>query len=293
MGIENGWDAWDVLHLVLDERLSGPTRWFKNFVMKGFGLADGGGLQVLAGEPGLNVAYVNGYELAQQNAATLPLVPSATNHVFLLFTKTPDFVAGTASIAISYAVNTTGVAPNDSIKLGEADTDPAFVTAIRQQENGFKIHDAQLETDVEGNQKQIKNQVHHEGTAFPTNPPPVIGQPFYRTDLPALFVFNGVGWEKVLALVTGGTVVVDGNIRLDGDLVPGADGAGNIGTDALRFGRVRAAAVVSGDLGFDDKKCPKCGRGFSEGEELTVKVTRKEGEVFYAVPCHRTCETEE
>jgi hypothetical protein len=197
MGYEPGWDEWAHLNLLLDERVSGFDRWFKNFVMVGYGLVAGAGFQVIVGQPGLNVAYVNGYELKQLNAVVLGLAGSATNHIFLRFTKVPDFISGVQAINLLYSVNTTGIPPLDSIKLGEVDTNGVGVVAIRPQNNALKIHGAQLDEDIEGNQYQIKNLVTHKGVAFPTVPAPVSGQRFYRTDLGKEFYFDGFVWVMV------------------------------------------------------------------------------------------------
>lgn len=206
MGLNTDWDDWNNADLILDERLSGFTRYVKNFVLEGFGLADGGGLNILIGQAGLNAAYINGYEIAQTNSVLAALTPSATNHVFLCFTKLPDPISGTQSINILYIINTTGIPPVDSIKLGEVDTGPALITVIRPQNNHFKIHDAQLDTDIDGNQKQIKFLVTHKGTAFPATPPPVSGQKFYRTDLSLEFFFDGAVWVSLAAGSTTFTV---------------------------------------------------------------------------------------
>lgn len=76
-------------------------------------------------------------------------------------------------------------------------------------------------------------------------------------------------------------------------LIPPADNAGILGSDARRFNRVRAVSVVSGDLGFDDLACPLCQRGFSVGETLALRVVRIErgmrGAITQTVPCHATC----
>ena len=203
MGINVGWDEWDNLHLILDERVSGFSRWVKNFTMKGYALTPGVGLQAISGEPGLNVAYVNGYEIKQTGSVALALAASATNHIFIKFTKTPDPTAGTAAITITYTVNTTGIPPVDSIKLGEVDTDGVGVLVIRNENNKFRLHDAQLETDIDCNQLQLKRYTAEKGTSFPTVPPPVIGEHFVRTDLLGNpeFIFDGVMWN---AIGTGG-----------------------------------------------------------------------------------------
>jgi hypothetical protein len=40
------------------------------------------------------------------------------------------------------------------------------------------------------------------GTSFPASPPPVAGQPCWRTDLQELYVYNGTSWAK-LAFANG------------------------------------------------------------------------------------------
>lgn len=213
MGIAPDWEEWDNVHLILDERASAFTRYVKNFVMKGFGLAAGAGLQVVIGEPGLNVAYVNGYEIKQSNALVQGLVALATNHVFLRFTKTPDPLAGTSAITISYVINTTGLVPPDSIKLGEVDTGVVAVTTVRNLSNKFKLHDWQMETDGDANQKQLKRLVISKGTAFPTVPAPEAGELFVRTDQLGnpLYRFDGVTW-----VLPGGA-----SVFVEDELTPG------------------------------------------------------------------------
>jgi hypothetical protein len=221
MGIESGWDEWGDQHLILDERASAFCRYVKNFILKGFGLAPGIGLQTIVGDLGLNVAYVNGYEVKQQNAVALGLTASATNHIFLKFTRTPDIVAGVSAISISYTVNTSGTQPADSIKLGTVTTDGVGVTAITPQNNKFKIHDAQLETDIDGNLNRITRLVINGGPAFPTVPAPLAGELFVRTDLPGdpLFRFDGDAVAWVSAGAGGGGVT---KIREDGTLIESA-----------------------------------------------------------------------
>lgn len=52
----------------------------------------------------------------------------------------------------------------------------------------------------------------------------------------------------------GEKLVVNGNVRLNGDFdfLPNANNTGEVGTDALRFNRVRATTVVTGDLELRD-----------------------------------------
>lgn len=101
MSVETGWDPWRHEHLIIAERLTGANRFTKDFVLQGFHLAEGPGLELLVGQSGLNAGYVNGYELVQENSVSKILLPNTTNHVFLVFTKVPDPIAGTVAIAVS------------------------------------------------------------------------------------------------------------------------------------------------------------------------------------------------
>lgn len=210
MGIEVGWDEWQDQHLILDERASGFTRYVKNFVMKGYGLTAGVGLTIVVGEPGLNVAYVNGYEIRRSNASILGLAAASLNHVFLKFTKDPDPISGTEAILITYEVNTTGVQPPDSIKLGTATTNGVGVTGFTVQNNKFKLHDFQFETDGDANQQRLRRLVMDGGTAFPTVPPPLGGEWFFRTDLGLMFFFDGVVWQVSFGPAFALSVLEDG-----------------------------------------------------------------------------------
>ena len=73
------------------------------------------------------------------------------------------------------------------------------------------------------------------------------------------------------------------------DLVPRANGEGNVGTDALRFDRVRTVTLVTGDIGFDDPECAVCHKPFEVGQDLVMRVVRKEGKKSMAVPVHVGC----
>ena len=85
------------------------------------------------------------------------------------------------------------------------------------------------------------------------------------------------------------TAVGNLEMRTDLDFIPLTDSTGEIGTDANRFLRVRAVSVVQGDIGFDDKLCPKCKQTFDIGNELTIVIRRKEKGISYGVPAHREC----
>ncbi len=202
MVFEPNWDEWEPLDLILDERVSAFTQYVRNFILTGFGLANGVGLQIAVGGVGFNLAYINGYAIKVLNTTFRPLQPNATNYIYIAFTKTADPIGGAASINIFIAINQTGIAPSNSLFLGTAVTNGVGITAITQVNNHFHIGDAQFDTDIDGNQHQITNLVLHEGTAFPTNPAPIAGQVFYRTDLFAPYVFNGQTWDILIGALT-------------------------------------------------------------------------------------------
>lgn len=208
MGYNLTWDEWTNLALLLDERVSGFLRREKNFVMDGYGLSDPAlGLVVEVGQFGLNVAYCNGYELKQINAVFAALVDAATNHVYLAFTKTPDPGGGYLAITISIVVNQTGVAPADSIKLGEVDTAGGVIVAIRNEDNRYHIHSSQMDDNIEGNLKSINRLVIQAGVSFPTTPAPIAGEMFFRTDLAQLYVYDGVIWQPITPGAPPGAVI--------------------------------------------------------------------------------------
>jgi len=64
--------------------------------------------------------------------------------------------------------------------------------------------------DVGGH--QIKWFLFHKGTAFPTTPPPIEGQPFYRTDESKLYIYDGATWSEL-----GGAPhdILDGSVHPD------------------------------------------------------------------------------
>ncbi len=210
MSYETKWDEWDNLHLILDERLSGFLRFIKNFVMGGYGLTDPAlGLFVQVGQLGLNVAYCNGYELKQMDAVFAPLVNAPTNYIYLHFTKTVDPGGGYLAITLDITVNQTGVAPVDGnfIKLGEVDTAAGVITAIREDDNRYKIHTSQLDDDIEGNRRFINRLTLQRGAAFPVTPAPIQSELFWRTDLLQLYVFDGVVWQPLTPGAPPGAVI--------------------------------------------------------------------------------------
>lgn len=208
MGYEPNWDEWDNLHLILDERLSGFLRFYKNFVMDGYQLTDPLlGLWVSVGQAGLNFAYVNGYELKQTNAVFAALVDAATNYIYLHFTKTVDPGGGYSAITLDITVNQTGIDPGDAINLGEVDTNFGVITAIRQENNKFKIHTSQLDEDIDGNLKKIERLTLQRGAAFPVIPAPVQSELFWRTDLAQLYVYDGAMWQPLTPGAPPGAVI--------------------------------------------------------------------------------------
>ena len=48
------------------------------------------------------------------------------------------------------------------------------------------------------------------------------------------------------------TLHIDGNLRVDGNIIPEDDGVGEIGADDRRWSRVRAVNIVSGDYVFEN-----------------------------------------
>ena len=208
-GYNNTWDEWDNLHLLLDERVSGFLRRELNFVMDGYQLTDPAlGLVVEVGQLGLNLAYCNGYELKQNNSSFHGLVDATTNYVYLAFTKTVDPGGGYSAIALAIVVNQTGVPPTDSIKLGEVDTAAGIISAIRNENNKYHIHSAQMDDDIDGNLNTINRLVIQAGSSFPTTPAPIAGELFFRTDLTQLYVHDGAVWQPLTPGTPSGTIIL-------------------------------------------------------------------------------------
>lgn len=197
MSINPDFDEWTTNQLLFRKRLDSYQRFIKNFVMQGYGLVAGAGLNVVAGDVSGNYAYINGYEVVIGGPSTVLLVPSTTNYIFLGFTKTPDPIFGTSGITPAVIAQISPTPGPNMMKLGEVDTNGLVITAIRVQNNGYHLEDAQFDTDIESNQKQIKNLVTHKGTAFPTSPAPAVGQRFFRTDLGREFFWFGGIWNIV------------------------------------------------------------------------------------------------
>ncbi len=160
MGYNANWDEWGNLHLILDERLSGFLRRIKNFVMDGYQLTPGVGLFVQVGQAGLNIAYVNGYELKQTYGAPvlLPVADNTLNQpVYLEFTKTVDPGGGYQAITIFLTVGAP-TTPVDWIRLGEVDAAGGLVTAIRNDDNRYHIHSGGV--DIVAVKEDISFQAH-------------------------------------------------------------------------------------------------------------------------------------
>jgi hypothetical protein len=246
MTVNSTWKEWEPEELILDERASNWIRFIDNFIMEGFGLVDGGGLFLDVGQVGDNFAYINGFEIEQTGTQAILLTANSTNHVYLTYTETadPDGPASSVlSITITLVVNTTGVAPSvNSMKLGEADTDGGSILVIRAEPNLFQIKHGQLQDDLDADQKEIKNQVIHLGTAFPTSP--VEGQFFFRTDLNAPHTFNGATWDNLISAA----VPVLGHAKIN-----------NTGSTILLGRVVRQSATVGDEIELADASLESLG----------------------------------
>jgi hypothetical protein len=86
----------------------------------------------------------------------------------------------------------------------------------------------------------------------------------------------------------------NGTMFGDYDLAPSVDNQGELGTDSLRFKRIRAVNIVSGDLGFDDERCPLCGLEFGIDDVVVWRITsqtrdEKDRLVSSSIPVHSKC----
>jgi hypothetical protein len=110
--------------------------------------------------------------------------------------------------------------------------------------------------------------------------------------IPGPAAFLGV---NVSAPVGTEVLRVVGDTQVAGNIVPDVDVLRVVGTDLLRFLRVRAEFVVAGDLCFDDPGCAICHRSFVVGERLQLEVVALEDPdgrgrvVSRTVPIHVTC----
>lgn len=88
------------------------------------------------------------------------------------------------------------------------------------------------------------------------------------------------------APVAGQAVSFGGNLRMVGDFdfTPSVDNTGELGTDALRWTRVRAVSVVTGDLELKaDGDDPKAWWTVRESEDCVYFINRKNGKKYKAV----------
>ena len=104
------------------------------------------------------------------------------------------------------------------------------------------------------------------------------------------------GGLPVIAITPDAKVQLSGNFIMVGDysIVPYLDDIGNIGAPGRRFSLVRARTITSGDIGFDDESCPMCNGPFEVGDEIVMKVMKKEDDfcgrdIIYTVPTHLKC----
>jgi hypothetical protein len=77
----------------------------------------------------------------------------------------------------------------------------------------------------------------------------------------------------------------------DHTLEPATDGYSYIGTASYRFRYIRGVSVISGDLGFEDRRCLVCGREFREGDAVVLKVRKVDPDhlQMLCVPVHAEC----
>lgn len=205
MSVNPNYDAWETDETINASGLNGTgvARHELDFVMDGLGLADAGGLllQVAAG-----FGFIVGYEVENPAPDFVALTDGALNHVFFGFDRVPDLAPGAPVTSVldvtpKVVVNTTGIPPADTIKLGTVLTAAGVILTITEQDNRRRIHDAQLDTNIGGNHKQIKELVIDTGVVLPpTTPPTTDGQLFFRTDGKLFKFFAGV-WIELTAAV--------------------------------------------------------------------------------------------
>jgi hypothetical protein len=100
-------------------------------------------------------------------------------------------------------------------------------------------------------------------------------------------------YARVNALILTGSnysfIPVDANTHHY--LIPWSDGYSYIGTSNYRFYYIRGLTVVSGDIGFEDRRCLVCGREFKEGDAVVFKVRKvdEKNMQVLAVPVHAEC----
>jgi len=82
---------------------------------------------------------------------------------------------------------------------------------------------------------------------------------------------------------------LDGDVLCYDDFLPSSDNAYDCGNASRRWALVRGVTVTSGDLGFEEKVCPICGRAFKEGDELVLRVKKVLDDQILTVPMHKSC----
>lgn len=201
-GVNSSYDPWITDELINRHQLNGPNRRWTNFVLEGLTLSDGGGLVV---DAAAGFAYIVGYEVQNGVSEPLALTDNATNYVFFTFTKVLDPAPPLTSvldILPTFEVNTSGIAPPNSILLGELDTAGGSIVDIRAAETRFDLFPAQFTENLESNHKQIENLVIHKGPVLPAPLESEAGQLFFLTADLELYKFDGVTWVKMAAAAT-------------------------------------------------------------------------------------------
>jgi len=120
-----------------------------------------------------------------------------------------------------------------------------------------------------------------------------LGSANVRGDL----TLDGPDLGRFLVGPNSGYTMLQGQFRTyGGDLVqtqdrnwrPNTDDMANVGTDSYRFSLVRAVTITSGQLGFEEKSCFKCGEPFEEGDAVLLLV-RNVSNVTATIPIHEKC----
>jgi len=96
--------------------------------------------------------------------------------------------------------------------------------------------------------------------------------------------------EDRLSFGPGGISDLDTFLRRVGanQLSGSVDNVLELGTDTVRLKRVRAVDVVTGDLGFAEKKCVECGKSFRVNDKIKLKVVRIDSAIK-CIPTHERC----
>ena len=230
MSLNPNYDAWADDEVMNLHQLNGVSRFWFDFVMDGLAMVDAGGLLL---NVGIGYAYIGGYEVFNAAPDFVLLTDGALNYVFFGFDRTPDpgSAGGVELITPKVVVNTTGIPPADTILLGTVTTGGGIILTIAQDENLFRLPRVQLDTNLDGNHKQIETLVIHKDVALPSVLPPTEeGQLFFRTTDKKLFKFDGTTWVELAAAVAppppGAIPIVNAEITplLTGEIVRAAPG---------------------------------------------------------------------